>query len=111
MSEKKGRRLSFWNLSLLAVIVFGLGSVSFGATFTNSSPITIPLIGNASPYPSTINVTGLSGTVTNVNVTFNNFTHTFPDDIAIVVVGPTGAALLLQDGNGDDVVDPVTYTL
>jgi hypothetical protein len=79
--------------------------------FTNSSPITIPALGNGSPYPSTINVSGLSGTITSVTVTFNNFTHTFPDDMGMVVVGPTGAALLVQDGAGDGVVAPVTYTL
>jgi subtilisin-like proprotein convertase family protein len=111
MSKIRDKGLSLWSLAFVAIIVFGLGSISYGATFTNSSPITIPAIGNGSPYPSAISVSGLSGTVTNVDVTFNSFHHTFPDDVAIVLVGPTGAALLLQDGNGDDVVPTVTYTL
>ena len=64
----------------------GVESVVPEAVFTNASPITIPAVGNASPYPSTINVTGLSGTITSVKVTFNGFNHTFPDDLGIVVV-------------------------
>src|SRR5207247_2046929 len=42
----------------------------------------------------------------------NNFSHTFPDDVAIALVGPTGAALLIQDGAGDGTpIVNVTYTL
>ena len=89
----------------------GAESVVPEAVFTNASPITIPALGNASPYPSTINVTGLSGTITSVKVTFNGFNHTFPDDLGIVVVGPTGAALLVQDGAGEAPVPSVTYTI
>ncbi|HEY0544262.1 MAG TPA: VCBS repeat-containing protein, partial [Pyrinomonadaceae bacterium] len=41
-----------------------------------------------------------------------SFSHTFPDDVGIVLVGPTGAALLIQDGAGDDPdMVNVTYTL
>ena len=83
------------------------------AVFTNSAPITInDAPGNASPYPSTIAVSGLSGTITSVKVTINGFSHTFPDDVGMVLVGPTGAALLIQDGAGDDPdMVNVTYTL
>jgi Ca2+-binding RTX toxin-like protein len=70
--------------------------------FTNSSTITINDNANATPYPSNIVVSGVSGNVTDVNVTLNDFTHSFPDDVGVVLVGPTGAALLLQDGAGDD---------
>ena len=84
--------------------------------FTNSSTISINDLSNASPYPSSIAVSGLSGVVSStpgsVKVTLNGFSHTFPDDVAIALVGPTGAALLLQDGAGDDPdMINVTYTL
>src|SRR5215813_10739977 len=46
-------------------------------TFSNTNPITIPLVGNASPYPSSIAVSGLSGTITSVTVTLTGFNHTF----------------------------------
>src|SRR5215210_4342198 len=86
------------------------------AVFTNSDEITIPDSGAANPYPSTINVSGLvtaiSNTPGNVKVTLNGLNHTYPADLGIVLVGPTGAALLLQDRvtSGQDAVD-VTYTI
>src|SRR5687767_453246 len=65
------------------------------ATFTNPAPITIPSQGNGNPYPSEITVAGLGGNIVpsggGVNVTLNNFTHDFPSDVGIALVGPTGA--------------------
>src|SRR5450830_1850830 len=64
--------------------------------------ITTGTSGNASPYPSDISVAGLgtlSSTSANpVQVTLNGFSHTNAGDVGVVLVGPTGAALLLQDG-------------
>ena len=86
------------------------------AVFTNAATIIINDNAVALPYPSTINVSGLAGNILHtpgsVKVTLCNFNHAFPDDVGIVLVGPTGAALLVQDGAGDDadLVD-VTYTL
>ena len=64
--------------------------------------ISIPDSGAASPYPSEINVQGLSGTITDVNVTLNGFSHGFPDDVAVQVVspGPTGKSVLLMSDVG-----------
>ena len=86
------------------------------SVFNNPAAITIPTSGNASPYPSSIAVSGLSGNISSapggVQVTLNNLSHTFPDDFGIVLVGPTGAAFLLQDGAGDGTdMSAVTYTL
>src|SRR2546423_4104185 len=75
-----------------------------GSTFTNSAPITIndgptpPTI--ATPYPSTITVTGLTGNVSKVSVKLNGLSHTAPDDIDILLVGPTGAKLVIQADSG-----------
>ncbi|MGH9968145.1 MAG: hypothetical protein ACREBG_09990 [Pyrinomonadaceae bacterium] len=81
-------------------------------TVSNSTPISIPSEGAATPYPSNISIAGLPGSVTDVTVTINNFSHTFPDNVGIVLVGPTGTALMLQDGAGDDPnMINVTYTL
>jgi subtilisin-like proprotein convertase family protein len=88
-----------------------VASAAPSAIFTNSAPITINDEDLASPYPSAINVTGLGGNVTSAKVTINGFSHTFPDDVGMVLVGPTGAALLLQDGAGDDPdMVNITYT-
>ncbi len=70
------------------------------ATFSNQQPIAIPVFGNASPYGSPIVVSGLAGSTTSVNVTVRGQSHARVNDIGIVLVGPTGAALLLQDAAG-----------
>lgn len=70
--------------------------------FTNSTAITITDAANATPYPSTINVSGLTGNITSVKVTLNGFSHTFPDDVGVLLKGPGADALLLMDGCGDD---------
>ena len=85
-------------------------------TFSNTAAITINDAATASLYPSQITVSGLGGTIPvtagSVKVTINGFSHSFPDDVGIVLVGPTGATLLLQDGAGanPDMVN-VTYSL
>jgi hypothetical protein len=80
--------------------------------FTNPTPIAINDSGAGTPYPSNISVTGLIGPVLSVKVTLNGFSHTFPDDVGMVLKGPTGAALLIQDGAGDDPdMNNVTYTI
>ncbi len=62
----------------------------------------------ATPYPSNLGVSlpTVSATVVDVNVTLNNLNHTFPDDIDVLLVGPTGAnAIVMSDvGGGDDAV-------
>jgi subtilisin-like proprotein convertase family protein len=55
----------------------------------------------ASPYPSQINISGLTGNVAKVTVDLKNLTHTFSDDIDILLVGPTGAtAAIMSDAGG-----------
>jgi len=81
-------------------------------TFTNSTPITIPLTGPASPYPSPITVSGL-GTVSDVNVTINSFSHTCARDVDILLVGPGGQKTLLFSDAGGCITaaSGVTFTL
>lgn len=78
--------------------------------FTNSTQITIADAGTGTPYPSTIAVAGL-GTITDVNVRLNGVTHTFPDDIDVLLVSPAGTALVIQSdaGGGGDITNR-TYT-
>jgi subtilisin-like proprotein convertase family protein len=71
--------------------------------FSNTGAITIPgtgTLGNASPYPSTIAVSGLNATVSKVTLTLDNLTHTNPDDIDILLVGPTGVKMILMSDSG-----------
>jgi subtilisin-like proprotein convertase family protein len=86
--------------------------------FSNNSPITIndrasntgpP--GTASLYPSNITVSGLTGTVTQVKVTLNGLSHTFPDDIDILLVAPGGQrSLLMSDAGGGSGLTNVNVT-
>jgi subtilisin-like proprotein convertase family protein len=74
-------------------------------TFSNSTPITIPDTPApapelAVPYPSSIVVSGLSGPVSKVTVTLKNFSHTFPDDVDVLLVGPAGQKLILMSDAG-----------
>lgn len=94
--------------ALLGLAALTGGTSAFAqTTFSNPTPITIPDAGVATPYPSNILVSGLSGTITNFTVTLTGFSHTFPDDIAAIIVGPSGQKTLLFDGpgGGDDAVN------
>jgi len=61
-------------------------------------------------YPSVITVSGLTGVVTKVTVTFA-ITSTFPDDLDVLLVGPTGAlSLVMSDAEGSGDHTNITYT-
>ncbi len=80
--------------------------------FCNASSITINATGVASPYPSNILLTGQPGLITKVTVTLNNLSHSFPDDIDILLVGPGGQnAIIMSDVGGGTIVSGVTLTL
>ena len=108
MESQLTRRLARWALALtLSATGLATGVVTADsaaadiATLSNSGSITIPTTGIATPYPSAITVAGLSGTITDVNVTLNGFTHALPDEVGVVLVAPNGDALLLMDGFGN----------
>ena len=64
----------------------------------------------AANYPSSINVTGLNGTITKLTVTFA-LTTTFPDDADILLIGPTGAqSLVMSDAGGSGDITNVSFT-
>ena len=75
------------------------GVVFPGGAITINDSATPPT--TASPYPSNITVSGLSGIIGVVNVTITGFSHAFPDDVDIFLKGPTGAnAIILSDVGG-----------
>ena len=79
-------------------------------SFSNTNPVSLPSTTDqvspkaASPYPSTITVRGLSGTISKVTVTLNNWTESsasaFPGDRDFLLVGPTGATFEFLGGVG-----------
>jgi Ca2+-binding RTX toxin-like protein len=109
-------------LALCVVAATALGAVfssgAYGAiAFTNSNNILIPTgapgvtAGVANPYPSTINVSGLLGTVGTATVTLTNLSHTYTDDLDIRLTGPNGVGVFLMSDTGDgNGVNNVTLT-
>ena len=85
--------------------------------FTNAAPITInstaaPNPEPATPYPSNINVTGMTGVVSNVTVRINNLSHTVPDDLDMLLVSPSGQNFhFWSDVGGFSPVSNVTVTV
>ena len=73
--------------------------------------ISVPTSGPASPYPTTITVTNVAGLVNKVTVRLNGFTHTWPADVDILLVGPAGQkVLLMSDAGGGNSVTNLTLT-
>lgn len=75
--------------------------------FAASAPITVVDDAVADPYPSSIEVAGVAGTIRQVIVTLGEITHAYPDDISVLLVGPTGQTVVLmsKSGGGNDLVD------
>ncbi len=81
-------------------------------TFTNSSTVTITDASSATPYPSNIAVSGLSGNVSDVNVTLTALTHPAPQDLDVLLVGPGGqTAVLMSDAGGTHALTAWDVTL
>ena len=83
---------------LTALVLTGTASADT-RSFKNESAIAVPgsgEIGPASPYPSGVTVEGMTGPITDVNVTLHRFGHTNPADVRIVLVSPTGQKVRLM---------------
>jgi len=84
------------------------GSSSFGTT----NGIVINDNSSATPYPATLNVAGLVGVVDQVSLTLSNVYHTFPADIDILLVSPSGqSALVMSDALGSAGLTNKTFTI
>ncbi|MDB6034285.1 MAG: hypothetical protein JWM16_4623 [Verrucomicrobiales bacterium] len=95
----------------LGIVTFAytLGSASY--TFFNTAGITINDNAPASPYPSAIQVSNVFGIVTKVTVTLYNLSHSYPQDIDIMLVGPANdSVVLMSDIGGADAVNNLTLT-
>jgi subtilisin-like proprotein convertase family protein len=86
--------------SLLALATIGalvlFVAAASAVTFTNSASIAINDAQAAGLYPSTITLGGFTGTITDIDVSLEDVSHTNPDDVDILLVGPTGASTLLM---------------
>lgn len=99
-------------LSCLAVLLLA-SPLALAGSHGPSGPITINDVDKATPYPSTIIVSGEALSPSKVTVTLTNINHTFPDDMDLLLVGPTGAnAIIMSDACGQNPLgEPFTLTL
>jgi subtilisin-like proprotein convertase family protein len=102
----------------IALLVASGVAVAAVLTFSNTSEILIKdasarnVPRPAEPYPSEISVSGFSGTIRDVNVILKGFSHTFPDDVGVLLVGPEGQkALLMSDVGSFNAVAGVRVVL
>jgi hypothetical protein len=93
----------------LLLLAFALNANA--TIFNNTAAITINDDAIATPYPSNMSVSGMTGNVTSVKVKINGLTHAFVSDVSIILQAPTGQALLLQSFCADgSSASNLTYT-
>ena len=90
--------------------VDGSADAAGATTHSNPATITVPSSGEADPYPSTIVVPDAVTSASKVTVTLLNFSHVFPRDVDILLVGPGGNVLLMSDVGGSSDVSNLTLT-
>ncbi len=72
-------------------------------TFVSRQAIISPPFGTPLSYPATINVQGLTkGKIQKVIVMFTNVVHSYPSELDIMLVAPTGRGTILMSDAGDE---------
>jgi subtilisin-like proprotein convertase family protein len=100
------RRLTLTALTICACLAAGVSSAS-AASYTTTSfgpGVTIVDDAAATPYPSELDAIAQPRVITDVNVKITNLDHTFPGDINLLLVSPSGTNVLLMSdicGGGD----------
>lgn len=97
------------------IFPFTIGGRATGA-FANTNAILINDRSPATPYPSLLNIADLGGLITSMTVTLRGLGHTYPDDIDILLVSPSGEKVTLMSDCGsspsaNNSIDNVTITL
>jgi uncharacterized repeat protein (TIGR01451 family) len=79
-----------------------LGTVSFPftlanpLTFNNAALIVIPDEGPGTPYPSEILVSTTNGVIGHVTAALQGFTHSYPRDVNVLLISPSGQQAVLM---------------
>lgn len=94
-----------------------LGTVSFRfrvssqVTYAreNSTGFDLNAVGPAANFPSVLSVSNVAGALVKVSVTLSNLSHSFPDDLDILLVSPAGDRVMLMSDacGGTDLIDTV----
>jgi subtilisin-like proprotein convertase family protein len=82
--------------------------------FSNAGSIAIPgsgTTGPASPYPTSIDVSGMVGPIEDISLVLRQVGHTRPRDIDVLLVSPEGSSALVMGNNcGADDIEDFTWT-
>jgi hypothetical protein len=93
----------------MAVFGYQLGTTT--TFFTNAATITINDDAIASPYPSTITISNMLGSVLNATITLTNVIHASPADIDALLVSPAQqTTLFMAHAGGQNSISNVTIT-
>ena len=81
-------------------LVGGPARADSTTTWKNTTAISIPDSGSASPYPSAITVAGAGTEITDLKVVIRNTSHGCAKDLDVLLVGPDGTKTTLFSDNG-----------
>ncbi len=99
------------NLGTPSTAVLTINDVA--TTHSNSTPINIGnlLLESPQSYPSTITVVGAPITIGSMRVTLYDYSHSVPDNVDVLLVGPGGQKfILMADAGGTDPQEEVTLS-
>jgi subtilisin-like proprotein convertase family protein len=87
---------------VVAVLAFALLAPAAAGTAVQAGggPIAVPEIGRATPFPSTIVVSGQDGAIQKVTVTLRGLRHGCPIDLDVQLTSPEGTSVILMSDAG-----------
>lgn len=91
----------------MSVVGVSPASAASTATVKNTTAIAVPAsgTGSATPYPSTINVSGLGTSLLGMKVVLRGASHTCTKDLDVLLVGPDGTKTTLMSDNGAPAIE------
>jgi hypothetical protein len=79
--------------------------------FCNNNAMTIRDVTTSLPYPATVTPSGLVPVVCKTTVNLNNFFHSFPGDVDMLLAGPSQNALIMSDVGTLRITTPISLFL
>jgi subtilisin-like proprotein convertase family protein len=104
----------FASVAVVCLVALALSAPAMGDTYVGGA-ITIADSASpptaSSPYPSSVTVSGEQAIVTSVSVQIRGLTHQLPDELDLLLVGPTGLTVLLVSDAGATAETNETFTV
>lgn len=64
--------------------------------------LTIDTTATSAPYPASLPVSGVVGPITDLDLELHGLTHSYPEDIDMMLVGPGGQRVMVMSDAGED---------